>query len=178
MTFKQVFQPLLAVFTVPFLFSTGVRAHCPLCSAGAGGAAALASALGIGLVVVGVFVGAFGLATGLWTSSIVDTRYLPAQERLIAVGVYVTIVIPILPLMSEYIPFYLSIAGEYGSYLNRTYLVNTYLLGAIAGGVVTALTPHLSGWVSKRRGKTIPFQGLALTFSLLALTATLLEVLL
>lgn len=178
MNHKQVLQPVLALLTVPVLFSAGVRAHCPLCSAGAGGAAALASALGIGLVVVGVFVGAFGLATGLWTNSFVDTRYLPAQDRLIALGVYVTIVFPILPLMSEYVPFYLSIAGDYGSVLNRTYLVNTYLVGAIAGGVVTSLTPQFSGWLSERRGNTVPFQGLALTFFLLILTAGILEVVL
>ena len=73
----QLVAPLVVVALAPVLLSTTVRAHCPLCSAGAGAAAGIASFLGIGLAVVGVFVGAFGLATGMWTTSFIDGTYIP-----------------------------------------------------------------------------------------------------
>ena len=162
----------------PVAFSTTVRAHCPLCSAGAGGAAALASALGIGLGVVGVFVGAFGIATGLWTASYVDGEYVPHQDRLLALGTFLAVVLPVVPLMNETVPVFLSIAGEYGTPLNRTYLIDTYLVGTAAGGGITYVTPRISARISELRGTTVPFQGLALTFGLLGASAALLEVLL
>lgn len=167
---------LAGVTVVPALFSAPVRAHCPLCSAGAGGAAAVASALGVGLAAVGVFVGAFGIATGLWTATYVDRQYVPQQDRLLAVGVALSIVLPVLPIANETVPVFVSVAGEYGSPLNRTYLFNAYLIGAIVGGVVTSSAPRVSGWLSEIRGSTVPFQGLALTFLLLATSATALEV--
>ena len=174
----QLVAPLIGLASLPLLFSTPVRAHCPLCSAGAGGAAAIASALGIGLAVVGVFVGAFGVATGLWTARYVDEQYLPYQDRLVAGAVALAIVLPVLPIMNETTAVFLSIGGEYGSPLNRTYLVNTYLVGAIVGGGITHITPRISAWFSRLRGSTVPFQGLALTFVLLGAAAWLLEVLL
>lgn len=172
----RIVAALVGLAAVPPLFSVPVRAHCPLCSAGAGGAAAVASALGVGLGAVGVFVGAFGIATGLWTAAYVDRQYVPHQGRLLAVGVALTIVLPVLPMMDEVVPVFLSVAGEYGSPLNRTYLVNTYLLGSAVGGGVTVVTPTISRRISEFRGSTAPFQGLALTFLLLAATATVLEV--
>lgn len=171
--------PLLAVLAVvPVLFTMPVRSHCPLCSAGAGGAAGVASALGIGLEIVGVFLGAFGVATGLWMSQYVDKEYVPYQRQFLTLVIYLSFVLPVMPIMNEYSSIYISMAGEYGSALNRTYLVDHFLVGAFLGGVVVASTPHLSRIVSELRGRTIPFQGLTMTFVLLGVSAAILHVLL
>lgn len=172
----QLVTTLVGLASIPILFSNTVRAHCPLCSAGAGGAAALASALGIGLAVVGVFVGAFGVATGLLTARYLEGQYLSYQDQLVALGVALAIVLPVLPLMNETVPVYLSLVGEYGTMFNRVYLVNTYLVGVVVGTVVTYSMPAVSGWLSELRGSTVPFQGFTLTFLSLALSALLLEV--
>lgn len=166
----------LSLLTITF--STTVVAHCPLCTAGAGGAAALASALGVGLVIVGVFVGAFAIAMGLWTASYLDRRYVRHQHSLVAIAVFLSIVIPVLPFMGEYTPLYLTYGGEYGSVLNRTYLVNDFLLGSLVGAAITAGTPRMSAFVSRMRGTTVPFQGMILTFGFLSGTAVLLHILL
>ena len=163
---------------VPLLFASTARAHCPLCTAGAAGAAAVASALGIGLEIIGVFVGAFAVAMGLWTTSYVSEKYVPGQTWLLPLALYLSIVVPILPVMSEQFSVYVSLTGEYGSLLNRTYLVNTFLVGAILGGVLTAITPRLSNLISEARGSTVPFQGLTLTFGLLGMASLTLHTLL
>lgn len=163
---------------VPLLFASTARAHCPLCTAGAAGAAAVASALGIGLEIIGVFVGAFGVAMGLWTASYLATEYVPGQSWLLPLAIYLSIVVPILPVMSEQFPVYVSVAGEYGSLLNRTYLVNTFLVGAILGGLLTAITPRLSSLISEARGSTVPFQGMTVTFGLLGMASLTLHMVL
>lgn len=162
---------------VPLLFATTAKAHCPLCTAGAGGAAALASAMGVGLEIIGVFIGSFAVATGLWTTGYVSKRYVPYQDWAIALAIFLSIIVPILPMMTEHIPVYLSIAGEYGSILNRTYLVNTYLVGAILGGLLTSISPRLSNLITEVRGSTVPFQGMTLTFGLLGIASLVLHTL-
>lgn len=174
----RITSVLVGIALVPILLSTAVRAHCPLCTAGAGGIAGIASALGVGLAIVGVFIGAFAAATGFWTTKYVKKRYVPNQKYLVAAGIYLTIVVPILPMMTEYTPLFLSVAGEYGSPLNRTYMLNEYLIGAILGGIVTSVTPRISGTVSELRGSAVPFQGLATTFLLLGVMAASLHAIL
>lgn len=160
---------------LPVLFATTAKAHCPLCSAGAGGFAAVASALGVGLEIVGVFVGAFGIATGLWTSRYITEQYLPRQKWIVSFAVYLTIVVPLLPMMTDHVAVSVSIAGEYGSALNRLYLLNSYMIGAVLGGLLTAATPRMSEWITEARGSTVPFQGMTLTFGLLGSASLLLH---
>jgi len=178
MRVTRITSVLVALVAVPVILSMSVRAHCPLCSAGAGGVAGGASALGVGLEVVGVFIGAFAAATGFWTTKYISTQYVRNQEYLVAGGIYLSIVAPILPMMTEYTPIYLSMTGEYGSLLNRTYMLNDYLVGAILGGAITSVTPRISRTVSKIRGSTVPFQGLATTFLLLGVIAASLHTIL
>lgn len=164
----------LGALLIPTVFASTAAAHCPLCSAGAGGAAGLASALGVGLEIVGVFIGAFALATGALTMKYIDKQYIPHQMVIGTGLVYLSIVVPVVPFFTEYTTVHLSLTGEYGSLLNRTYLVNRYALGALLGGAVTALTPFVSRVISTARGRTIPYQGVILTFGLLVASALLL----
>ena len=147
---------------------TYAHAHCPLCTAGAGAAAAGAAWLGVNSMVIGILIGAFGLALGLWIGAMIKRQYLPYQRPLIGLSSWLTTVLPLQPLLKDYTSFYLSLAGDYGSLLNRTYLVDRFLLGSLLGAVIVIAAPYLSSLITQRRdGKIFPYQGLFITFSLL-----------
>lgn len=166
---------LLAVLSLPKVIS----AHCPLCTIGAGAAAVGAAYLGVSGFIIGLFIGAASLALGLWTSKLIKKKYIPLQDMIIALVAFLSITIPILPLIQSYSSVYISWAGDYGSLLNRTYLINLFLLGSIFGAFILSITPILSKKLSKiRSGKLIPFQGVLITFLILAIVALVAEVML
>ncbi len=165
---KKIFFPLSA-FTL--LLADNAFAHCPLCTIGAGAAAAGAAWLGVDTIVIGIFLGGAALAMGLWISRLVKKRYIPLQKWAISSFSFASIIIPILPMMQGYSSIYISLAGSYGSLLNRTYLINLFLLGSIIGAIIVAVAPSISSAITKKRGKTVPYQGIILTFSLLAIAA-------
>jgi hypothetical protein len=154
-------------------------AHCPLCTAGAGVAAVFAAWLGVSMMSIGVFIGAFGIAIGLWIARLIKKQYIPHQAWVLAVISFATTVIPLMPLMQDYTSFYLSLGGEYGSLLNRTYVVNRFLVGSAIGGVVMALAPSLSARITAlRKGSMFRFQGLSITFLLLVAILLIVELIL
>ncbi|MBT3865779.1 hypothetical protein HOF78_01605 [Candidatus Woesearchaeota archaeon] len=166
---------LLAFLALP----KAVSAHCPLCTIGAGAAAAGAAYLGVSGFIIGLFIGAAGLALGLWTSKLIKKKYIPFQSAIIALIIFLSITIPVLPLIQSYSSIYISWFGDYGSLLNKTYLINLFLIGSIFGALILSATPYLSKKLTKlRSGKFIPFQGIILTFSILVVVALLSEVIL
>jgi len=165
----------VAVIGIFGIASTAL-AHCPLCTAGAGLAAIGASWLGIGTAPVGVFVGAFSIALGLWIARALPKRYVSYQRTVLVALSFVTTVFPLIPILREYIPIYISVAGGYGTLLNRTYLIPAILAGAIVGGGLTLAAPHVSRWLtSVRNGRAFPYQGVAITFTLLFVAGALFE---
>lgn len=65
----EIFLLAIALFSVTAAaLPRATFAHCPLCTIGAGAAAVGAAWLGVSYMVIGVFLGAFGLAIGLWTA--------------------------------------------------------------------------------------------------------------
>lgn len=170
---------LLSIFTLTFAAATlpqTALAHCPLCTAGAGALAVFAASMGVPTSVVGVFVGAFALALGLWVSRMIKKKHIVHQNILLVAVIFLTTIIPILSFADEYRSFSIFIYGDYGSLLNRTYLINNFLLGAIVGGVLLLAAP----WVSRkfteaRQGKKLPYQGLGVTFGLLIVAALLFQ---
>lgn len=171
---KKIFFAL-AAFTL--LLAESVFAHCPLCTIGAGAAAAGAAWLGVDNIVIGIFLGAAALAMGLWFSRLVKKRYVPLQKWAISSFSFASIIIPVLPLMQGYSSIYISLAGGYGSLLNRTYLINLFLLGSVIGAAIVAIAPSISSAITRKMGRTVPYQGIILTFSLLAIAAAMAEVL-
>lgn len=167
--------PTIFIFTLAAIaVPSAVFAHCPLCTAGAGALAVFAASIGVPTSVVGVFVGAFALALGLWISRTVKKKYVKYQDILLTAAIFLTTVIPIMPFADEYRSFSLFIFGDYGSLLNRTYLVNNFLLGAVAGGILLLVAPPASRILTKlREGRTFPYQGLAITLIFLITGALL-----
>src|SRR3989344_5103769 len=154
--------PVLTVLAI-FLVKQ-VSAHCPLCTIGAGAAGVGAIWLGVSKVVVALFIGAFAMSMGMWFAKIPKKRYIPFQKTTIVAVIFLTTVIPLMPLFKAIGPLYLTFIGEYG----KTYVVNYSLATSFLGGLLVFISPTLSKSLTKiRKEKIIPFQGTMLTLSLL-----------
>lgn len=169
----------LSVFTalIVGLMPKAALAHCPLCTAGAGALAVLASSLGVSPIVVGLLIGAFALALSLWLAGLVKKQYIPEQKTILTGIIYLATILPIMPLVQAYGPFYISLAGEYGTLLHNTYTINLYILGTIFGALIMLASPYLSRLLTKLRGRQLPFQGITITFSLLVVSAAVIQLL-
>ncbi len=170
------------LFLLPsiFIFLIGeAEAHCPLCTAGAIVAAGGAAWLGVDIIVIGLFIGAFAVSIGFWISKLIKKKYIPHQTLVIVLVSFITTVIPILPILTnehDVFPVFISLMGEYGSFLNRTYLINLFLLGSVIGGAIVSSTPLISKNITRLRRKTIPFQGVIITLLSLIIVGVILQV--
>jgi len=162
---KLIAFPVMALFA-----ALAVRAHCPLCTAGAAVAAGGAAAFGVSTVVIGVFLGAFAVSTGWWVGRMLPKK-VPLQLPLLVVLAFVTTIVPLLPLLSEHHALYLPF-GAYGT----TLAVNVFLWGSVIGGGILRIGPWISSQVTRVRGKQVPYQGIILTFALLIVVSLVLQV--
>lgn len=154
-------------------------AHCPLCTIGAGFLAVFAASIGVSPAVIGVFIGAFALALGLWIARMIKKKIIIYQDALLALVIFLTTVIPIMPFVQQDKSFYIAIMGEYGTLLHNTYMVNLFLAGSIIGAILLFISPHVSSKLSNvRNGQTWPYQGLGITFGLLIVAALIFQFLL
>lgn len=154
------------------LLPTKVLAHCPLCVGGAGAAAALASFLGVKYGAIGIFMGGFAVALSLLIANRLPKKF-KYQNVIVAWLIYLTTLIPLYPfLKGDITAWAASIAGDYGSLLNRTYLLDLFIVGSIIGSLIVLYSMKLSSYITQRRdGKMIRFQGLIITFALLIVSA-------
>ena len=174
---RRIVSGAALVGTLSFV-SVPVYAHCPLCTAGAALAVGLASLLGVKYGTIGVFLGGFATALGLWVSRFVRKRDFPWQNILLFLVVYLSTLLPLVPFTKDYSSWYVLWGGDYGSLFNRTYLINWFIVGAILGSLVVYFAPRLSASLTQLRGgNTFKFQGVILTFLILSITAFLMQVL-
>ena len=166
---KFFILPILTVFLARF-----ISAHCPLCTIGAGAAGVGAIWLGVSKVVVALFIGAFAMSMGMWFSKLIKKKYIPFQKTLIVAIIFLTTLIPLMPLFKAVGPLYLSFIGDYGT----TYAINYSLVSGLFGGAIVFFSPLISKKITKiRRGKTFPYQGVTLTLFLLIITGGIIQVL-
>ena len=165
-TMLRVANPAGTLLAAFLLATYRAKAHCPLCTAGIAAVAGGAAFIGVKSVVIGLFVGAFAVSTGLWIG---NSKGLGQITKLfLALASYLLTVIPLSSVIHGVLPVYISLTGDYGSMLNRTYLFNSFLVGSVAGGLVTTATPWISRKITElRNGRRVPFQGFAITISLL-----------
>lgn len=168
---KQKFNLFFSAIFLIFLVPT-VKAHCPLCTIGAGAAAAGAVWLGVSKVVVALLIGGFSMSMGLWFSRVIKKKYIPLQGPIITIVVFLTTVLPLMPIFKVIGPLYLSFIGEYGT----TFAVNYSLATSILGGIIVFSSPKISKKLTNlRKGKMLPFQGVILTISLLIITGGIIQ---
>jgi len=147
-------------------------AHCPLCTVGAGVVAFGAAKLGVGSMSVGIFLGAFAVALGLWVARLLKKQHIPRQKEALAIFSFATTILPLQSALADYTSVYLPFWGEYG----KTLLINLFLVGGIIGGVLILLSPYLSRKLALARdGKMYPFQGMVITLVLLVSAAVVVE---
>lgn len=170
---KKYLIPLSIFSLIPALVPKVASAHCPLCTAGAGALAILAASLGVSSVVVGVLIGAFALALSLWISGMVKKQYVPYQKHILTAVIFLGTVIPIMPFIEHYAPFYIPFMGEYGT----TYTINLYVFGVMIGSLIMFVAPFLSKLVTKFQRKQIPFQGISITITLLVVVSVIIQLL-
>ena len=163
---------------ISVLIPATALAHCPLCTAGAGLVFLGAYWIGVNGLTIGVLMGALALAFGLWMATLLKKKFVPQQDNIIGIFSWATTLIPLQEVFSDYTSIYIDWGGDYGTLFNRTYPLNLYLVGGIVGGLILYMAPWLSRSVSQWRGKTIPFQGMIITFVLLILTSLVTQFLL
>lgn len=147
-------------------------AHCPLCTVGAGALAVAAAYLGISSMIVGVLIGAFALALGMWLAKMPKKKYFPEQFLVLTTLIFFSTVIPIMPLVKDYAPLYIPFLGEYG----KTYAVNLFLAGLPFGMIALLIAPYLSKKLSDiRQGRLFPFQGIIITLLLLVTVSLIIQ---
>lgn len=166
---KKYLLPVTVLILIPKVS----LAHCPLCTAGAGALAVLAAYLGVSSIVVGLLIGAFALALSLWIAGSIKKEYIHFQKPILSVVIFLSTVIPIMPLVKDYGPLYVPFMGEYGT----TYTLNLYILGVIIGTLIMYFAPFISRFVTKIRQKQIPFQGISITIALLVITSVVIQLL-
>ncbi|MEM4295963.1 MAG: hypothetical protein QXS91_04130 [Candidatus Anstonellales archaeon] len=141
-------------------------AHCPLCTAGAAVAAGAATWLGVNIMVIGLFIGAFATSLGFWVSNLLRKKFVsfPLQTLLIVTVSFLLTVLPIIPVVE-------------GSDVNFSVSrVNNFLIGSVIGLVIVALSPLLSSGMTKiRKGKFFPFQGIIITILLLIVAGVIIQ---
>jgi len=160
---------------LPFMLISSlefISAHCPLCTIGAGAAAAGAVWLGISKVIIALFIGAFAMSMGMWFARIPKKRYIPFQKTAIITIVFLTTLLPLLPIFKAIGPLYLPFIGEYGV----TYAVNYSLTSSLLGAIIVFVSPGLNKKIKQKMyGRNIPFQGILLTFFLLVVAALIIQ---
>lgn len=156
-------------------FPQMASAHCPLCTLGAGAAALAATWLGVQSMAVAVFLGAFAVALGLWTNRLLLRQFVPFQGLILGAISFLLTILPLQPLFYDYASVYLNWGGAYGSMLNRTYILDRFLVGAVIGATLLILAPGVSRFLSKKIKRHIPFQGILISFLMLIFAALVIQ---
>ena len=168
----MVTKKFASIFLFSLLLSKPVSAHCPLCTVGAGAAAGAAVWLGVSTVVVALFIGAFAMSMGMWFSRVIKKKYIPLQNFIVIAVIFLTTLLPLLPLFNTIGPLYIPFIGEYG----KTFAINYSLVSGFFGGLIVFTSPKLNKKIKQtRNGKSFPYQGMAITFSLLLIIGLIIQ---
>jgi len=163
---------LFNLICLSIIIPNTASAHCPLCTAGAGIAALIAAKYGVSAMSLGLFLGAFSVAMGLWIARVIKKDYIPKQKETIALISFGATIWPLKPLLSDYNSIYLAFIGEYG----KTIMYNLFIVGAVIGAALLIAAPRASRQLSSfRKGKTVQYQGVAITFVFLVVSSIIIE---
>ncbi len=160
--------PIIAVaITLVVLLPPPVMAHCPLCTAAVGTGLIITRSMGIDDSLVGIWIGAFIISTGLWLNKFLAKRFrtIPFQKTIILIAFFLLTVVP----------FYFTNLITFESTI---FMVDRLLFGTIAGSILTLVGFYVGKAVRNAENKPmIPFQTIVVTvliliISNLALTLT------
>jgi len=157
----------LSAFIASLLFLPELaRAMCPLCSVAIGAGAVAAEYYGVDPSIIGLFVGAFALSTGIWVANWIKTQYIPHQKKIIVAASLALTIIPFVPIVPDAFYLPLKLFG-----LAKVLWLNKLLVGSILGILISGGAFAFSNKIKEIRGKVLfPYQGVV--FPVLALAAT------
>ncbi len=171
---KPILFSLFSLFLL-FIAMPSVYAHCPLCTAAVGAAAVSAKYLGLDTSIIGLFIGAFAIVTGIFIGLKIK-KYFKFQLPLIVLASFLLTVIPILTTIKGDIIFLpMLLFGSSGSIFNKIYFIDKMLIGSVIGAIVSLLGYWLHNYIKKAKGKVLfPYQGIAFTLGLLIIAGGIL----
>lgn len=133
-------------------------AMCPLCSAAVGGAAIVAGYYGVDFSIIGLFIGAFGLSTGIWAANWIKTQHIPHQKKIIVAASLVLTIIPMIPIVPDafYLPLHILD-------FTKVLWLNKILVGSILGVLISYGAFAVHNKIKQTMGKVLfPYQGVVL----------------
>lgn len=158
------------LFAIP-----SVHAHCPLCTIGVGALGGGALWLGISPTVIGLFIGGAAVALGIMIDRMMKHR-IRFQEPLVIITTFILTVLPLVPILGSVTGLPIYLAGEYGSLLNRVYLIDTFLIGSLFGGLLVMASPWINTKViALRKGKKFNYQRMTITVLTMVVFGTVLQ---
>lgn len=166
---RVIFLLFFSLSLIPIVY-----AHCPLCTGAVVAGAAVSKYYGLDMSIVGLFIGAFAISTGLWVGLKLK-RYFRFQLPIIILASFLLTIIPVLgSITNDSLYFPLLLFGQEGSIFNKVYWIDKFLLGGVIGSLVCLLGYWIHSYVKKTRGKVLfPFQGIAITLFLLLILSLL-----
>ena len=173
----DVVARLRSLLLIP-LMAAVARAHCALCTAAVGATAITMKYFGLDASVIGLFVGAFGVSTGMWFGKKIK-EYVPYQLHLLILASFVLTTVPLSGTVSE--PIYLPVLlfGAPGSVFNKVYWPDKFLIGSVLGGILALVAYYAHITIKRHRGGVLfPYQGIALTIGILVIAGACLQLLL
>lgn len=173
-------KKFLASIFSSFLFffsAVPVSAHCPLCTGAIGVAAVAAKYYGMDLIIIGLFVGAFGISTGLWVGRKIKKEYFKFQLWTIVLLSFLLTVIPLRVFSGENVYIPIRLFGEVGGMFNKVYWFDRLFFGSWIGGLLSVFSFGVHNTAKKfNNGNVfIPFQGVVLTLAVLLLAGIVVE---
>lgn len=169
---KLLLAPLLALFAS--LSSVVSFAHCPLCTGAIGVMAVGASYYGIDSSIIGLFIGAFAISTGLWVAMKVKKQYIMYQKPLIVISSFFLTVVPLMSIGEGSLTVSMLLFGEEGSLFNNVYTISTLFIGSLVGSFLSVAGYWVHNYVKKlNNGVIFPYQGIVFTVLLLVATSGL-----
>lgn len=164
---KKLFFNLFFVFFFLLVFFVNkVYAHCPLCSGAVGAIAVSAKYYGFDPSIIGLFIGAFAVSTGLWINNKIR-NYFKFQRELIVLLSFLITVVPVSLKLGDvfYVPL---------SFIGRTLWPNKIFFGSVIGALIFFLASWLNKMIKLKLNRSIvPFQGILLSVLALIIVAAL-----
>ena len=145
------------------LILSKVKAHCPLCVAGAGVGLTFSRLLGINDSITGVWIGAFIGALAFWFQ-----RILGAKNKLFfkpSTGVFLYTLFLLATIWSFYKFDLVARHGEIFGFHKLTF-------GMVVGSIVYCLVDLLNTYIKRKSGKSFfPYQSIVFSLSSIVLTS-------
>lgn len=160
-------KKLIFIFTI-ILISLALAqiayAHCPLCTAAAGGGVAVARFYGVNDSIIGLFLGAVIISSALWFNKWLRKRVkFPFQETLIVIGSFLMFAIPFYfsGLITNF-SMVKSMPDHHSIWGLGVLGIDSLLFGMIIGSLAILGTFTLSENIKKKKGKLLyPYQGIS-----------------